>query len=295
MKKTSIVLSLLLICPAFTHAALVFENNFNTYTAGDVLVRAATGANVFNNQTGVADNDTDLFTRVVQDTGNIFGAGTSNNYLRLADTANTNGGTTFARLSTGNNRFSSEIGTLSFDFNIPTGGQSIGWALFLGNGSPGSANTVFGLYLRFNGTIVANTGVSTVGATVLGTYTPSVSNTLTVVFNSSISSVSYDGHTLASGTMDLWLGSTLIASGVAASGTKGNAWDGTTAQSINNVNVAGSFVNGNPASDFMGELNIDNFVINNTALAPIPEPSSVALLGAASALVAAFVCKRRRG
>lgn len=293
MTKFALPLSTLLLGASFAQAAVVFENNFNSYTAGAVLTRASTGANVFHNQSGTADNGTDYFTRVTQDSGNVFGGGTSNNYLRFADTSNTNAAE-IARLSTGTNRFSTEVGTLSFDFLIPSGGQSTGWSIFLGNGNPGSSNIVFGINLRLNGNIVTTTAAGSPSTTILSPYTPNTAQKLAIVFNSSISTVTYAGGSLATGTMDIWLGNTRIGTGIAATGGKGANWTGLTPVAINNVNIASNFASANTAQDFRGEILIDNFVIDNTAISPIPEPASMAILGGLGALAAAGFGRARR-
>ncbi|WP_043581989.1 hypothetical protein [Geminisphaera colitermitum] len=307
--KTSLVRILSALCAFLVggmtaHAADVFYQDFDSYTAGAALPRAYSGANTFNTESsGDVHDGINYFTNIVQDTTNLFGRGTTNQYLRYEDT-NALGGN-LMRLSTGTNRISTQVGTLSFDFVIPSAGTRTGWGIYLGNGWPGSGNSVFGMLLRFNDKGIyafQNKGASLATAPMSedAYYTFGTAATLSIVFNSSPTAITYDGYTLASGAMDVWLGTTRIGQGIPAAGGKGqpdpDGWVpgsrvGATAIDINNINI--SFNYGN---EFTGALLIDNFKITDTAIAPsaVPEPASAALFGGIGILVTTLVWKRHR-
>jgi lysophospholipase L1-like esterase len=256
----------------------VFSNNFNAYTPG--VIPLSYVANGWSPQSTpqTSDDGATLFSRVVQDSVNLFQRGTNNRYLRLADTSKANGSAAYGAnynylLSAASNAFTGagQTGTLSFDFYEPTiaGAQGNGWMLRLGNGWAGNGNTVFALCIGQGQIRRVTETYNQVGAT-LANYTPNQLHTLTIVFNSSSSTTRYPGRLLPSGTMDVWLDEVRVATGIAASGGLGHAWTGSAPQPITNFNFTRTPAVSDQNLDFTGELYLDDIRLADQALLPPP-------------------------
>lgn len=278
-RYSAIALLAVLSSASLVHSAEIFSESFDSYNVG-VL------PNNWNNTSykwqKATDDGNTLFARVVQDTEDLFGTGTGNRYLRLVDTTSGDPvcGLEMRKTDIG------QAGYLSFDFYQPefTGTAGDGWMLRIGTDSS-NASTVFGLFLN-NGKLfrAAGTSVGTGTWGEIGSYDLKKLNTIKVVFNSSANAITYDGRTLASGTMDVWIGGTLIRSGVAASGGLGDGWNGSAPQTISAFNF---YTKSNAA----GEIFIDN--ISFGTLSNIPEPQTVALLSGLGILGLALVMQHR--
>ncbi|RRJ96931.1 hypothetical protein Ga0100231_024570 [Opitutaceae bacterium TAV4] len=256
-----------------------FSNDFNDYTSGSALPLSYT-LNGWSPQTApqTTDDGNTLFSRIVTDSGNHFGSGTENRYLRVADTSNANGTASYGNynflLSTASNALGgeSDSGMLAFDFYEPenAAAQGIGWMLRLGNGWAANGNTVFALCIGQGGVrrVTGTNNVPDTSAT-LGEFSQNQKHTLRIVFNSSAETLVYNGGSVATGTMDVWLDNTKIASGVAGSGGKGSDWTNETAPvTINNFNITRNPANGSATSDFVGEILLDNFSLTDEAVIP---------------------------
>lgn len=260
------------VSPALATATSVAFFDFDSQSPG-----VLTGA-------GGNDNGTDLFTRVDVDDGNLFGQGASNQYLRIADTSNANSASIYGLvLSTA---IVGQIGTISFDFYDPvaSGEQNTGgWLLRWGTGN-GNSVSAFGLFIN-NGTLRNATGnnVNPV-ATSFATYDRDTLHSLSIVFNSSASTLDYAGNSLAAGKMDVWLNGSIVASALDGSGALAGLEN-----TIANVNITRK-VNTTASLDFVGTLYLDNFGIYSGVA--IPEPSTAATL--AGALILGFCALRRR-
>lgn len=262
------------VTPALA-ATLVMSENYDSYTPG---VLPGAGGN---------DNGTDLFTRVEVDSGNLFGGGTSNQYLRIADTSNTNSANTYGLvLSTAT---LGQVGTISLNFYDPavSGEQGTGgWLLRWGTGN-GNSVTAFGLFIN-NGTLrIATGGGVNPSTSAFATYSLDTLHSLKIVFNSSASSIDDAGHTLEAGRMDVWLNGSIAGSSLTGAGTLAGG-----VNEIANVNITRK-VSTDSAVDFVGTLNIDDWALYSGVVA-IPEPSAATILS--GGLILGFcLLHRRRG
>lgn len=256
----------------------VFSNNFNAYAPGALPLSYVANGWSPQSTPQTSDDGITLFSRVVQDAGNLFQRGTTNRYLRLADTSKANGSAAYGvnynyLLSAASNAFTGagQTGTLSFDFYEPTiaGAQGSGWMLRLGNGWAGNGNTVFGLCLG-QGQIRQVTGTNNIVGATLSSYAQNQLHTLTIVFNSSASAIRYPGRRLPSGTMDIWLDEVRVATGVVGSGGLGYAWTGSAPQPVTNFNLTRTPAVSDPNVDFLGELYLDDVRLANQAMMPPP-------------------------
>lgn len=272
---------------AAAHAAAVFSDDFSSYTPGVLTTGAAPANKWASPPAGIIDDNSSLFTRVTTDSGNLFGAGTSNQYLRIADTSNANNTLNYNLAI--NDTAIGQVGTLAFDFYDPSGdgAQGDGWLLRMGTAA-GNSVTAFGLYLMNGELRVATTSNVTPNGTAFGTYSLDTLHSLVIFYNSSASNVSYAGRTLAANTMDVWLDGTIAATALGRSG-------GTTGvQTIDSFGFTRKTTT-NTATDFVGTLYLDNITAYSGAeTAAIPEPSAFALAGGAVALTLAGLSRRKR-
>jgi hypothetical protein len=272
---------------ASVHAAPVFTESFSSYSPG-VLTTGSPPANTWANPGGSAtiDDNSTLFTRVTADTGNLFGQGTGNQYLRIADTSNTNNALNYNLVI--NDTTIGQVGTLAFNFydSSGDGGQGNGWLLRLGT-SAGNGATAFGLYLMNGQLRVATTTNVEPDTSAFATYALDTVHSLVIYFNSSSSAVTYGEHTLAANTMDIWLNGSIAGTALARSG-------GTTGDQIIDSFGFTRKVSANPAADFVGTLLVDHLnAYSGVELSAIPEPASFAMLGGLGALVCALTLRRR--
>jgi hypothetical protein len=254
----------------------VFSSNFDAYAVGVLPVSYATDSWSPQKSPQVIDDDKTLYSRVVQDSDNLFLRGANNHYLLVADTSTANGTPAYGAfnyvLSTAANAFAgSEVGRLSFDFYEPAvkGAQGNGWLLRLGNGWAGNPSTVFALTVG-QGKILQVIQAYNKPEFSLATYEPAKPHTLVIVFNASAAAIVYDGITLPSGTMDVWLDDKHVGKGIPGSGGKGHDWTGAAPQVITNFNFTRSQASADPAQDFVGKLFIDDVSLLNVAAAPKP-------------------------
>jgi hypothetical protein len=273
---------------AAAHAAAVFTDDFSSYTPG-VLTTGAAPANKWltTPSPGIIDDDSSLFTRVTTDSGNLFGAGTSNQYLRISDTSNANNALNYNLAI--NDTTIGQVGTLAFDFYDPSGdsAQGDGWLLRLGTAA-GNSVTAIGLYLMNGQLRVATTSNVTPSGTAFSTYSLDTMHSLVVFYNSSASDVSYDGRTLAANTMDVWLDGTIAATALGRSGGS------TGVQTIDSFGFTRKTTT-NTATDFVGTLLLDNITAySGVETAAIPEPSTFALAGGTAVLMLAGLSRRQR-
>lgn len=274
---------------ALSHAAPVITESFDSYGTGvistgpspQIWATPGTGA-------GTVDNGTNLTSRITTDTGNLFGKGTSNKFLQLSDTSNANTTDNFNLAI--NPKTIGEIGTVSFDFYSPTtaGSQGEGFLLRIG-AAVGNGGTTFGLFIN-NGQIRAATaGSVNPASSSLATYALNTAQSLTIIFNSSASTLVYADRSLAAGKMDVYLNGSIV--GTALDGAGGLAGQQTTNQVVGFTRKS----NANTASDFVGTLNIDNFnTYSGVELSAIPEPSTMAAIVGAFTLLGAVVMRRRK-
>lgn len=263
--KNLLPLSLIcLLCAvSVASAATVFNENFDSYTAGAQLpVGLSSGG--FKWASAAAVNRTTAFEDVTTDTNNYFALGTSNQYLRLAIL---NGATTsdVKPAATINDVTVGTIGQVSLNFYDPSNVDFTGRGFLLRVGTGNSnGTTAFGLYFR-NGALYYGTGSSVnLSASSIATYTLDTLYSLSIVYNNTNGSYTYGSQTLNSGTMDIWLNGVLAASGVASTG---NVTLGT---SLDNLNFT---VNGSTL--MLDELLVDNITMSDTIA--VPEPRGLAL------------------
>lgn len=265
----------------------VFTEDFNAYSDGVLPTGSAGGGFKWAPPGGSStiDNGTNIFSRIVTDSSNLFGEGTSNKYLRIADTSTTNTASTDNFNLSINDKVMGSVGTIAFDFYDPSGdgAQGKGWLLRLAT-NPGNSATAFGLYLMNGQLQVATTNNVEPSGSSFATYSLDTLHSLVIFFNSSSSAASYGGNTLAANTMDVWLDGSIAATGLARSG--GLVGD----QILDNFNITRKIA----SPDFVGELFLDNFnAFSGAEASAIPEPSTAAAIGGLVTLTAAFGLRRR--
>lgn len=261
MKSRSLLAAVCIGMSASSHAAILFSENFGVLADGTAITTTNTTFTYVRTGSGTPVLEAQAPGSFSGSSGLMSASGTS-------ITAVAAGGFT-----------SFSVGTLSF--SLTTGTLGTGSTFFFGVGTGANfsdANAFSGTqytaaYQITNGTFQVRTGTGTgtwsnVGTTVLGAST---SYDISVVFNGSSSEVSYGSGSIAAGSTDIYLNGSLL----------GN-FDIT-----DNVDVSAFKIYTQTSG---GSFEIDNVLLQNEAVAPIPEPTT-ALLGALGLL---GILRRRR-
>jgi hypothetical protein len=183
---------------------------------------------------------------VIQDTNNLFGAGTDNQILHLVDDSDGEKVTLYANSVLG----STDLVTLSFDLYEPdtlTGGK-----LYVRMRDEGERS----VDARFSDGIAKDNA-----ETVTGSYGQDAPVKISIVANDTGSSVNYAGVSVADGTYDIWAGNARIIAGGSFRDKDGSVF--------NDLEI-GMFT-----SDSSEEMYLDNIAVENGA---IPEPATMSLL-----------------
>lgn len=259
---------ILLAFTSFAHATIIFDDNFNSYTSGTAL---PTGGNWVTSNNSGGGTDT-----VQTDLGDVFGLGTSNQYLRMQQA----GGVGGASANIASSALSMpDMGAISFDLSMPTTATGrINLRLGIANSN---ANTAF--LLQFGTGSTSGTRIyAQDGSTILGSFTLGTAAHITVVYNNTDSAFSYDmgssiTGTVAANTMDIWLGSINIGNDLARY-TGSSLPLGTALTQFNFIGTDGTKT---------ADMWLDNVVVQS-----VPEPSTTAALAVAG-LVALMTIRRR--
>jgi len=233
-------------------STVIFSEDFESYAAGANLSTNAKWGSVSAN----APN----FLTVKEDTGNIFGLGTANRYLDASDTSP-------VELTRMDAKPSSpfQFATLEMDIYEPANISGTYWGVAVANA----------FSAQFNGGGIRTTGA---GAYIPGLYTVDAEHHLSITFNNTASTQTYDGgNSVASRTFDLWIDGVLVIDNAAFTGAVAA---GTDLASFNLTTSSGSYSQ---------EMYVDNIVLTT-----IPEPSSVGL-AVISFLGTFWLCRKSRG
>jgi hypothetical protein len=195
-----------------TGPTVVFSENFDdiTIAADPLALTTSTLGNSFS--TNVVPTSSGAANARI-DSGDLFGLGSTNQYLELIDGASTAGIRGPAPLS----------GTgfqVSFDFYDPSGdGATAGSRIILGDGANASNSTTttrsIDIELR-NGVLRYVTGGSNGTSNTAGTYAEDAKHSVVIVGNYSNSVLDYDfggNQSVATGTYDIWIDGSLLANG----------------------------------------------------------------------------------
>lgn len=265
----------LLLVSTPTQAALVFSDDFESYTSG----QAITTTNWTNVLTGTSPGAVDSATVFVQtDTSNQFGLGTGNQYVDLWDNSppaaapGEPNSIWLTRTGLGT-ALAGGVATLNMDIIEPSG-------TFTGRILIGIGDNIMAANDRANN---INWNENPADTSTFGGFSVDRDQlyNLNVVFNNNLASIQYDSptglQTLDATSADIWLDGVLVVENV----TQDRTWDGGTA-----IDAIGF-------RSFSGDLQrllVDNFSVYDEAIV-VPEPST-AFLGMASLF--GFLAMRRR-
>lgn len=258
----------MLAIPAFgiaslstVHASLIFSDDFDT---GNTLGSNPVGwTSILGNTEGTNS------VLVQEDTGNLFGQGTSNRYVDLWDNSTNPGGQSIYLTVGGlSGSLASGVATLNMNIIEPAGVSS--GRILIGIGEGTMAGTDRANNINYN---EGNYGGETLATDTL--------YNLNVVFNNSASSIQYNStiglQTLDAESADIWVDGSLVQSNV----TQDRTWDG---------GVAIDAVGFRSFSGDIQRLLVDDFSVYSDARV-VPEPASAPLL---IGLVASVFALRRR-
>ncbi|QYY35061.1 hypothetical protein [Ruficoccus sp. ZRK36] len=289
---TTLALSAGLLTPILGSAAVLFEDNFNEYANGlDLITAPDTEWNAYASENPNYGTGTlpDAFS-VIEDSGNLFGSGTSNKFMKMAVTQTVEK----YNINSSANAFTSSTltGQVDFRFVDPTDAASTGygWAVRIGYGN-GNDKTSFAIILD-EGKLHTGVGASIGNGDVLSTYSMDTAYAVTIVFNNSADSMIYAGGSVASKTMDVYLDGVLIGNDVPGSGGEGFSSDPID-DPVTYTNIANINFTAKAYSPFQDTLYIDDVEVNSDI--SIPEPSTSAFLIGISVLLVTFLRRRLKG
>lgn len=279
--------ALALVALSSAAQAVTITENFNSYTASETPVTGLAASPGFGTTTGGwltgwrSASSTTAATARILDSSPFTGGG---NYMSGTLTANSTTGA-LDRIAlnkaydvAGNSLASATAIYTNFDLRVDSMPATMNLEI-LDNGARGTGNINASWILRisngfwsvFDGSTVTSTGFAATAGT---TYSVSiVSNPVTFKWDYTIS----NGSTSVSGTSLDFRTSSFVTDNTA--GSEGGRWFLVTASET--TDIAGQSTT----------FSIDNIVISTTA--PIPEPSTFALLGGVVALGAAATRRRR--
>ncbi|MDR1280975.1 MAG: PEP-CTERM sorting domain-containing protein [Opitutaceae bacterium] len=271
--KTTCLASLISLAASISQASVTveFSDDFGSYSTGDLPKQDAKWRDSNNSSGGTSV--------VAVDIGNVFGSGTGNQYLVLAQT-----GTASANIASQPITLSN-TGMISFDFATPTAGQSSTLTFRIGTGNS-NAMTAFSINLG-TGSAVGQRVTTSDGSTILyNGSTPGTSTHVTIFYNNNNdgSVFSYNegafSGSVAANSMDVYVGNNLVGDNLVRSGSLEK---GTALTAIN-------FLGANGAKTL--EVWLDNISVQSVS--SIPEPSSFAIIGGLGVLFLYALRRRSR-
>jgi len=282
MKTISILGLLVVTSLSAVNADTIFEETFNTYEK-DQLLPAGAGTPWYG-----APSTSGFGTYVRQDTQGYFGHGTTNRYLEASATNSVRNNGYF--LSSNALPISGNLGTvgqISFQIYQPGAFTDTMGAFFdLTSGVGGNANLTWGISFSNGKIYLVQGSAAVIGGPVLATYDYQKAYTITLAFNNSLEDISYDGHTLESGGLDLWIDGELVAGNLARYVSETRPPLGAAIDSFNlKLRPADPLVS---TETYSATIYIDSIKAENQI--SIPEPS---LAGLAAAAAAALLLLRK--
>jgi len=265
----SILTTVTVLSASLIQADLIFEDDFESYTAGQVI-----DTSKWSLVLSGADNVNTV--HVEQDTGNLFGKGTGNQYVDLLDNSTNPGGQSIYLTKTGlSSQLASGIVTLNMNIIEPGGTPPLtgnDGRILVGIGDGAMGGTDRANLPNWNET---SAGVSTYGTVPV---TRDTLYNLNIVFNNSGSSIQYNSpsglQTLNATSADIWVDGILQAENI----LQDRNWDG---------GIAVDSVGFRSFSGSAQRLLVDDYRVYDEALV-IPEPSSLLLIGVALSSVLLF-------
>jgi hypothetical protein len=178
--------------------------------------------------------------------------------------------------------------SLSFDMTLEGGDSGI-WNVFTGNGASfDSGGTTFtsaqvftGLrftYTAGGGLTISNRAGGSWAALADTGISRDTAHSISIYGNNGISSIDYDGNTLAANTWDLWVDGTKVVAGI----SKGALGSDVV---VDSFMIYGESSTGNVATIQLDDISYSNYVV--------PEPSTYALLALSGLALAGYAARRR--
>lgn len=261
------------------HAAVIFSEDFDDITVTGNNLTTGTAGNSFNTTTTTSATSTAI---VRADSGNLFGAGTSNQYLELNDTSAASGITlrkqSIAGIATNG------VAQLSFDFYDPVGGldpltdDTVVFTLDTGSGATTSASIRLFNNSGISSVVFFNAAVDPVNYVTVAPYSEGAKHHLDLALNYGASAVAFPtgSGSLAAQSYHVWLDG-------ASAGTDYPFFNSVTSNNRLTISSSGGAT---------AAQNVDTVVLDSAIT--IPEPGGLVLSGIGIAVLA-LGRKRCRG
>jgi hypothetical protein len=272
---TAFAASLAMLSATTASAAIVYSQNFETVpTSGGppataLITTSNAGPSMAHpdnvNFSTISSNTSPHLIQAIVDTGNTFGAGTGNQYMRYVD-----GGAgdprAIAPAALNGTGFQ-----LTFDMVDPVTAQT-GSARVLLSASNLASESV--LLFFTDGTLQGfhNNATTAAAQTKANAYTTGVKHSITVVGNYSGATINYgagSSQSVAPGRYDVWIGNVLHPEFNDAKFRHSDTLSitSTTHFAMNSSNGA------------LSSLNVDNVVVQNEIVTQVPEPDAIVMAG----------------
>ena len=159
----------------------------------------------------------------------------------------------------------SATGQVSFKFLDPTSPSTTGNGFLLRLGTnAGNSTTAFAIFIK-DGNFITSSTSGTAGST-FASYSLGTTNELDIIYNNSASTLNYNGGSVVSRAMDIYLNGTLVGDDIDG-GTIGSSL--TVGSAVEKLN----FTAKTSSSDFNGALYVDDILMNDAI--SIPETNSI--------------------
>ncbi len=279
LKISALVLLTFIFPKAAQSATVLFYDDFNQYSVG---LKSGSLGNWSIAGPSTPPNGSDARQlEILPDTGEWFGEGTANQYLRFSNTGNSTMSMTLNQVLPAGN----PVITLSMVLIQPASELTGGIGFRVGkNNTTGADIANIGSITRSGSGVNRMGVVRSTGTTNQATFALDTAMRLDIVFNNGATSISYNNGSLDAGHYDVWIDGERVASGLFNYTANGGYTGDLTSITLRTDS-------NNPQLMYMDWVAV--FAGAQVNVSPIPEPSTAALLSLAAVTACLLIFKTR--